>query len=134
MGPIKLLKDVVRKVQNEMRQNEAGVWHPLFPERTTGELADRLCELSVKVQSQSDTDIKTFSELDSISYVLDNSRFDYSCPNFKMLYCTHDDIRKIKNENRESNLEYFQKRKLLRIKNNIRQSLIATINILRYPK
>lgn len=134
MGPIHLLKDVIRKVQKSMNQNESGIWHPLFPERSTGELADRLCELSVEVQSQSETDSKTFSELDSISFVLDNSRFDYMCPEFQMLWTVHRDLGKIKNRNRESNLEYFQKRKLIEVKNRTRECLIQTIDILKHPK
>tara|TARA_R110000824_G_scaffold55027_4_gene151615 strand:- start:8429 stop:8833 length:405 start_codon:yes stop_codon:yes gene_type:complete len=134
MGPIQLLKDVVRKVKTEMRQTESGIYHPLFPERTTGELADRLCELSVEIQSQKNTEVKTFSEVDSIAFVLENSRFDYSCSEFGMLWSVHKDIRKIKNTNRESNLEYFQKRKLLEVKNTTRESLIATIDILKDPK
>jgi hypothetical protein len=134
MGPIYLLKDVIRKVQKTMNQNDAGIWHPLFPERSTGELADRLCELSVRVQSQSETDTKTFSEIDSIGFVLDKSHFDYLCPEFQMLWSIHKDLNEMKNPNRESNLEYFRKKRLIEIKNRTRESLIATIDILKDPK
>ena len=49
MEKIRLLKNTVQKINRKMRQGDPGVYHPIDISTPTGEIADRLSKLSIKM-------------------------------------------------------------------------------------
>ena len=120
MGPIKLLRNVIKNMDRKMRQTHPGIYHPLETDMTAGELADRLCELTVEVRTSRCVEISSVREMESVFNALSTRGFDFTSSHFEMLCEVVSDIT-LHNATNATDL------KLLQVRRQLRASLVLSI-------
>ena len=127
MGPIKLLRNVIKNMDRKMRQTQPGIYHPLEPDLTVGELADRLCTLTVGVRTSRCVEISSMREMESVFNELATRGFDFTSSHYEMLCEVISDIT-LHNATNATDLN------LLQVRQQLRQSLVLSITQQHVPK
>ena len=121
MGPIKLLRDVIKNMDRKMRQAQPGIYHPLGRDLTVGALADRLCILTVEVRTNQCVEIRSIREMESVFNELATRGFDFTSSHYEMLCEVVSDITL-------HNATNAQDVNLLQVRQQLRQSLVLSIS------
>ena len=127
MGPIKLLRNVIKNMDRKMRQTQPGIYHPIAPELTVGELANRLCELTVEVRTSRCVEIRSAREMESVFNELATRGFDFTSSHYEMLCEVVSDIT-LHNASSATDI------KLLHVRRQLRASLVLSITEQHVPK
>ena len=126
MGPIRLLKFVVKKLDRKMRQAEPGIYHPI--NATIGELADKLCVLTLQVRSSKCVAIETVREMERTFSQLVSKGFDFDSSHYEMLFQVISDIEYMKAAEGNSTDLISLDQNLARVRQGLRQSLVEAIS------
>ncbi len=135
MEKIRLLKNTVQKINRKMRQGDPGVYHPIDTSTPTGEIADRLSKLSIKIHIETDDDSFLVGQIDYLLSVLDSRDFDFSDGNYRMLLETNKSIIEMRkclndklNDDGILNPQFEIDCKLMHVKTLLQESLVASIS------
>jgi hypothetical protein len=107
-------------MDRKMRQTQPGIYHPIAPDLTVGELANRLCELAVEVRTSRVVEISSVREMESVFDALSTRGFDFTSSHYEMLCEVINDIT-LHNATNATDL------KLLQVRQQLRQSLVLSI-------